>query len=107
MAFDITNLQPIGGTGRRGKSSQLWSYWTTDAHTTVDGSGYLNGGVAYSGAYGMMNIGDVVYVTVWSGTLGSESAGAISAYGPHIVMNRANGQIDLSNVTTGTVTDSD
>lgn len=106
MAFDITRLQPLGGQGLRGRASQLWSYWTTDAHTTVDGSGYFNGGVANSGAYNMMEKGDIIWVVVWSGTIGT---GGISTgtYGPHIVCDKANGQIDVTNVTTGTVTDSD
>ena len=104
MAFDITYLNPIGGTSRRGYAPQQFTYSTLDAHTTVDGSGYFNGGVAYSGAYSMMEIGDIVTVVVWSGTVNS---GALSTYGPHIVINKASGQIDVTNVTTGTVTDSD
>lgn len=108
MAFNIANLQPTGGQGLRGKSSQRWAYWTADAHTTVDGSGYFNGGVPYSGAYGMLERGDIIDVVVWSGTVGAAAGtGAISTYGPHIVLDKANGQVDVSNVTTGTVTDSD
>ena len=110
MAFDITNLQPIGGQGKRGRASQRWSYWTTDAHTTVDGSGYFNGADgAFKGAFNLLGRGDIIDVVVWSGTIGDETAGAISTYGPHIVLDKSSttGFIDVSNVTTGTVTDSD
>ena len=108
MAFDISNLVCVGGNGRRGKASQIWSYWTADAHTTVDGSGYFNGGVAYSGAYGLLERGDVINVVVWSGTVGAAAGTGIpSTYGPHLVLDKASGQVDVTNVTTGTVTDSD
>jgi hypothetical protein len=105
MAFDIANFQPVGGQGKRGKASQRWSYWTLDAHTTVDGSGYFNGGTANGGAYNLLEVGDIIDVVVWATAIGS--GGTISTYGPHIVMTKSAGTIDVSNVTTGTVTNSD
>lgn len=104
MAFDITNLSPVGGNSRRGKAPQMFTYATLDAHTTVDGSGYFNSSTAYGGAYNLLDIGDIIYVVVWSTAIGT---GTISTYGPHIVVDKASGTIDVTNVTTGTVTDSD
>ena len=105
MAFDITYLNPIGGQSKRGKAPQKFSYATLDAHTTVDGSGYFNSAVAYSGAYNLLEVGDIIDVVVWSTAIGT--GGTISTYGPHIVMTKSAGTIDVSNVTTGTVTNSD
>lgn len=105
MAFTIANLQPIGGQAKRGGTApQLWTYSTLDAHTTVDGSGYFNLATAYDGAYHLLNVGDIIYVVVWATAIGT---GTISAYGPHIVMTKSAGTIDVSNVTAGTVTNSD
>lgn len=105
MAFDIAYLNPLGGNSKRGKSPQAFTYATLDAHTTVDGSGYFNSSTAYGGAYNMLEVGDIIYVVVWSTAIGS--GGTISTYGPHIVMTKSAGTIDVSNVTTGTVTNSD
>lgn len=105
MAFDITYLNPIGGQSKRGKSPQVFTYATLDAHTTVDGSGYFNLSTAYGGAYNQLEVGDIIYVVVWATAIGT--GGTISAYGPHIVMTKSAGTIDVSSVTTGTVTNSD
>lgn len=105
MAFDITYLNPIGGNSKRGKAPQMWSYATLDAHTTVDGSGYFNLATAYGGAYNLLEVGDIVYVVVWATAIGT--GGTVSTYGPHVVMTKSAGTIDVSNVTTGTVTNSD
>lgn len=105
MAFDITNFSPAGANSRRGKAPQLFTYATLDAHTTVDGSGYFNSSTAYGGAYNMLEVGDIIYVVVWATAIGT--GGTVSTYGPHIVVDKASGTIDVTNVTTGTVTDSD
>jgi hypothetical protein len=104
MAFEIANFAPIGGQSKRGKASQHWSYWTTEAHATVDGSGYFNAAVAYAGAYNLLSVGDVIHVVVWGTAVGT---GTISTYGTHIVNSKSAGTIDTTNVTVGTVTDSD
>lgn len=105
MTFTIANWQPIGGQAKRGLAPQVFTYCTLDAHTTVDGSGYFNLGTAYGGVYHEVERGDIIYVSVWSGAI--YGAGAISTYGPHIVMTKTGGNVDVSNVTTGTVTNSD
>jgi hypothetical protein len=105
MAFDLTNFSPLGGNSRRGKAPQLFSYATLDAHTDVDAAGYFNGAVAYGGAYHLLERGDIIYVVVWATAIGT--GGTVSTYGPHVVIDKADGTVDVTNVTTGTVTDSD
>jgi hypothetical protein len=110
MAFVLDNLANAGNPSRPIKSiasgalgkgaPQIWTYITEDAHTAVDAAGYFNGGVAYGGAYNLLNKGDIIYVVVCA-------AGAVSTYGPHLVVDKASGTVDVTNVTTGTVTDSD
>lgn len=105
MAFNLTNFSPIGGNSRRGKAPQMFSYATLDAHTDVDASGYFNAAVAYGGAYHLLEIGDIIFVVVWATAIGA--GGTMSTYGPHIVIDKESGVVDVTNVTTGTVTDSD
>ena len=105
MAFDIANFNPLGGNSKRGKAPQMFTYATLDAHTTVDGAGYFNSSTAYGGVYNLLEIGDIIYVVVWATAIGT--GGTVSTYGPHIVVDKASGTVDVTNVTTGTVTDSD
>ncbi len=105
MALTLENLQPVGGQARRGKAPQMWSYSTLDAHATVDTSGYFNAGTAFAGAYHLLEVGDIINVVVWSTAIGT--GGTISTYGPHIVMTKSAGTVDVSAVTTGTVTNAD
>ena len=99
MAFNITYLVPITEQSKKGVGSTRWSYWTLDAHTDVDAAGYFNS------ASKLLSIGDIIDVVVWATAIGT--GGTISTYGPHIVNANASGVVDVSNVTTGTVTDSD
>lgn len=101
----MTNLQPVGGNARRGKSPQVWSYSTLDAATTVDGSGYFNAATAYGGAYHLLEVGDIIHRVTWSTAIGT--GGTISTYGTHIVMTKSAGTIDVSNETDLTETNSD
>ena len=107
MTFDIAYLQPIGGQAKRGKAPQLFTYATLDTHATVDGAQYFNGGsgTPFGGAYNMLEMGDVILVTVWSTAIGA--GGTISTYGTHVVKDKASGAIDVTNVTVGLMTDSD
>lgn len=104
MAFILENLAPVSSS-RRGKAPNMWTYSTLDAHTTVDGAGYFNAGTAYQGAYNLLEVGDIINVVVWATAIGE--GGTISTYGPHIVNGKSAGTIDVTNVTAGTVTDSD
>ncbi|NTU49558.1 MAG: hypothetical protein HGA87_01445 [Desulfobulbaceae bacterium] len=99
MAFTIANFQPVGGQSKRGVSPAVWSYATLDAHATVDESAYFNSIAS------LLSVGDIIHVVVWSTAIGT--GGTISTYGTHIVNSIASGVVDVSNVTVGTVTDSD
>lgn len=98
MAFDITYLVPQTHQGKRGVASTQWSYWTLDAHATVDTAGYFNA------AADLLKSGDIINTVVFTTTIGT---GAISTYGPHIVNSVSAGVVDVSNVTVGVVTDTD
>lgn len=110
MAFNLANLAPAGNpskgvssiaSGALGQGApRLWTYVTEDTHATVDSAGYFNGGVAYGGAYNLLALCDIIYVVV-------AAAGAVSTYGTHIVNGKASGTLDVTNVTVGTMTDSD
>lgn len=111
MALIMENLVPMGNqskgindisTGALGRGApKHWSYITEDIHATVDTAGYFNGGVAYGGAYNLLNKCDIIWVVV-------VATGALSTYGPHIVKDKASGQVDVTVVGfVGAVTDSD
>jgi hypothetical protein len=110
MAFNIANFAPGANcskpiqsiaSGALGVGAPMrHTYITEDIHATVDTSGYFNEGVAYKGVYNLLHIGDIIDVVVCSG-------GAISTYGPHIVMTKSAGVVNVSAVTVGTVTNSD
>lgn len=111
MAFILGNLVPMGNQSKPIKSLAAgalglgapthWSYVTEDVHATVDTAGYFNGGVAYGGAYNLLNKGDLIWVLV-------AAAGEISTYGPHLVKDKASGTVDVTVVGfVGAVTDSD
>jgi len=105
MAFILANLQPIGGTSRRGKASQHWSYWTLDAATAVDAAGYFNAATAYGGAYNLLEPGDVIHRVTWTTAVGA--GGTVSTYGTHLVKDKASGTVDVTDETDLTETDSD
>lgn len=110
MAFLLKNFAPLGNSSKPLKditsgalghgAPQHYTYGTEDAHATVDGSGYFNGAVAFGGVYNLLNIGDVIHVTVFA-------SGDVSTYGTHVVTDKASGTVDVSNVTVGLMTDSD
>ena len=99
MAFARANFSPVGSTSARGKAPCIWSYKTADTHATVDGAGYFNL------ISDILSIGDIIQVVVVT-NLGASNE-ATSTYGTHLVNANASGVVDVSNVTVGTVTDSD
>ena len=105
MAFNITYLNPVGGTSKRGLAPQVFTYATLDTHATVDAAGYFNAGTAYKGAYDILSVGDIINVVVWATAIGA--GGTISTYGTHIINSKSAGTIDATNVTAGSVIDSD
>ena len=96
MDFDTAELALISHVN----GYNFYRYDTTDAHTVVDGAGYFNNDDDDQ----KMVVGDIIYVVVWSTAV---RTGTISTYGTHIVNEVSSGAVDTSNVTTGTVTDSD
>lgn len=105
MAFTIANFQPVGGQAKRGLAPQMFTYGTLDTHATVDSAGYFNLSTAYGGVYDMLEKGDIIDVVVYTGAIGA--TGTLSTYGRHIVKDKSAGTIDVTDVTVGTVTDTD
>lgn len=99
MAFLTANFGPVGGQSRLGNVPARWAYKTDDTHATVDSSGYFNDMST------VLTIGDIIDVVVVT-NLGASNE-AVSTYGTHIVNANASGVVDVSNVTAGTVTDTD
>lgn len=99
MAFNIAYLVPITDQAKRGVASTRWSYWTLDAATDVDASGYFNS------ASKLLQVGDIIDRVTWATAIGT--GGTVSTYGKHIVLSNASGVVDVSDTTVGTVTDTD
>lgn len=104
MTFAIANFGPVGNQTRRGKSPCVWAYATLDAATTIDGSGYFNGGVAYSGAYHLLELGDMIFAVIWTTAIGT---GTVTDAGIFIVNGKASGTVDVTNAVDLLVTDAD
>ena len=82
MAFSRDGWNPIGGQSKKGTAPQLFSYTTTDAHTVVDGSGYLNS------VSDDVAVGDMVMVR--------GNTGSTATLTMHVVVSNASGVVDLS-----------
>jgi hypothetical protein len=104
MPFIRRNFAPIGGQATPSTSGtgeavpgapQRWSYRTQDTHATVDTSGYFNDVRA------LLEVGDIIDVVVIN------SSGAVQTYGSHIVLTKTATAVDVSNVTVGTVANTD
>lgn len=108
MSFDIKNFAPVNpsvgpvslAAGALRGAPRMFTYLTEDAQTAIDAAGYFNGGVAYGGAYNMLEIGDLIYVV-------TAATSAFSQAGLAIVNAKASGTVDVTNVTVLTTTDSD
>lgn len=60
MSFSNAAITPVGGQSLRGKAPQVFAYKTTDALSTVKGSGYFN-------SFGpMLEPGDLILVSTMS-----------------------------------------
>lgn len=104
MTFALANFTPAGGQSRRGKAPQLFLYATADALTSIDGSGYFNAGVAYSGAYNMLEIGDIIMAVVHTTSVGS---GTVTDAGLFVINAKSAGTLDATNAVDLFVTDTD
>lgn len=97
-AFNEQYLTLVGPDGNS-EAGRTYRYKTEDVHASVDGAGYFNG------ASDRLKIGDLIDVTVVTNIGASNEA--VATYGRHIVLSNAAGVVDTSDVTVGTVTDSD
>ncbi|MCK5609075.1 hypothetical protein KAR91_44785 [Candidatus Pacearchaeota archaeon] len=96
MAFDTSQLaliQHVNGFNH-------YRYDTLDAHAAVDTDGYFDNGDDDQN----IGVGDIIDVVVWATAI---RTGTISTYGRHIVMIVTAGSVDTSDVTVGTVTNTD
>ena len=91
MAYDKTNLQPIGGQSKAGIAPQMWSYKSADAIATVNTSGYFNS------ASDSLKVGDLIYVY----DSNTPTASLV------VVLSNASGVVDVSDGEAITVADAD
>lgn len=98
MALDRNRLAQAGNSGNS-DAPRHWTYKTQDAHATVDTAGYFNA------AADVLKVGDLIDVVVVTNIGASNEA--VATYGRHIVNSNASGVVDVSDVTVGTVTDTD
>lgn len=98
MAYTAGNLTMLS----QGNGFAAYRYDTLDAHATVDSAGYFNN----IDDNLKLSVGDIIDVVVWATAV---RTGTISTYGRHIVnaVTAATGIVDVSDVTVGTVTDTD
>lgn len=94
MAFDIKQLalrNSVNGFNE-------WVYDTTDAHATVDTSGYFTGD-----AVSMLRVGDVILVRVFT----TAAKTTLSTIGNHVVLSNTGSVVNVSDVTAIAVTNTD
>jgi hypothetical protein len=96
MAYSSAGLQRVGP--QNSNAPTVWTYATTDALTTVDGSGYFNS------AAGLLQVGDWILCS------------SSSTYGIHIVTGNTrdlaatppvSGVVDVTNALAAGSIDSD
>lgn len=101
MAFNRAKLCKIGGG--QGGTPARWMYKTADTHANVDPAAYFATGGD------VLKLGDIIDVVVVTNIDASNEA--VSTYGSHIVNSRSLSAgvytIDVTNVTAGSVIDSD
>lgn len=98
MAFIAKHLTPAGNQSNS-DGPGLWTYKTEDTHAVVDTAGY------FDDASSLLRVGDLIDVVVVT-TIDADPE-VVSTYGKHIVLTNASGVVDVSDVTVGTVTDTD
>lgn len=108
VAADLPYFNAIGGQAGRSPAvprannlggPAIWSFKATDAHATIDGAGYFNP------ILGLLSIGDLIFVAVVTNR--GAATEALSTAGLHVVVNKSATAVDVTNVETITVTDSD
>ena len=91
MAYNKTNLQPIGGQAKAGNAPQMWSYTapTADAIADIITSGYFNN------ASDVLKVGDLIHV--WDSSVPTSTLVT--------VLTNASGVVDVSDGTALSVAD--
>lgn len=84
---------------KTGNGFSQYRYDTMDTHATVDTSAYFTGE-----AVNMLRVGDIIDVVVWATAI---RTGTISTYGRHIVLSNDGTTVNVSDVTAGSVTNTD
>lgn len=99
----VGNANPLSLTQTgNGNGFSEFRYDTVDSHGIVDTSGYFNNNDDNVD----LNVGDTVIVVVWDGAV---RTGTLISYGKHIVnqVNATTGEVDLTNVTSFNLSDTD
>ena len=93
MAYDKTNLQPIGGQSKAGTAPQMWSYTApgNDAIADINTEGYFNN------ASDVLKVGDLIHV--WDSSVPTSTLVT--------VLSNASGVVDVSDGTALSVADAD
>ena len=93
MAYDKTNLQPIGGQSKAGNAPQMWSYTApgNDAIADINTEGYFNN------ASDVLKVGDLIHV--WDSSVPTSTLVT--------VLSNASGVVDVSDGTALSVADAD
>jgi len=93
MAYDKTNLQPIGGQSKAGNAPQMWSYTApgNDAIADINTEGYFND------ASDVLKVGDLIHV--WDSSVPTSTLVT--------VLSNASGVVDVSDGTALSVADAD
>lgn len=101
MALNREKLVKVGGG--QGGTPTVWVYKTADTHASVDAANY------FQDAGDVLKLGDIINVVVVTNIDASNEA--VSTYGTHIINSRSLSAgvytIDATNVTAGSVIDSD
>ena len=93
MAYDKTNLQPIGGQSKSGIAPQMWSYTApgADAIADINTEGYFND------ASDVLKVGDLIHI--WDSSVPTSTLVT--------VLSNASGVVDVSDGTALSVADAD
>lgn len=102
MALNRDRLSCVGSHG--GNGPRIWTYKTADTHAQTDAANY------FQACGDILRLGDIIHVLVVTNIDASNEA--VSTYGSHLVNSRSGPSaglftIDITNVTAGSVIDSD
>jgi hypothetical protein len=100
-------IKAIGSGALGNGAPKLFMYCTEDTGATIDTAGYFNAGVAFGGAYSLLDPGDVIMTVRFASGAVPTGTGVLML---HVVNQKsAAGVIDVTNVIDigGTIADGD